>query len=99
MPSVPQAGRHAQRISSNEPRCASVMARKESPFPDPCGLDILDARPLTSAMTLADLLKVFVAAVLDLLERFESRALTVEVTRRSTRWLFALRGFESLRKH
>ncbi|KXV35586.1 hypothetical protein AD940_02230 [Gluconobacter thailandicus] len=80
-----------------------VMARREAGARRrhsraPAAIDILAARPLTSATTLADLLKMSVNAALDLLERFESNGLVVEVTHRSARRLFALRGFEPLRE-
>lgn len=61
-------------------------------------IDIIAAHPVISATTLAARLSVSVQAACVLLERFVERGLVVDVTRRSTRRLFALKDFASLRE-
>ncbi|MDL2172530.1 MULTISPECIES: hypothetical protein [Asaia] len=60
-------------------------------------IDLLAAFPLLSATRLADLLDISLKAAYLLLERFLAEGLVTEVTHRTARRLFALKGFEPLR--
>lgn len=60
-------------------------------------IDLIAAFPLLSATSLADKLGVSVKTACILLDRFLEKGLVIEVTHRSARRLFALKGFEPLR--
>ncbi|GBR20451.1 MULTISPECIES: Fic family protein [Asaia] len=60
-------------------------------------IDLIAAFPLVSATRLAQMLHISIKASYVMLERFLADEIVVEVTHRSARRLFALKGFEPLR--
>lgn len=80
---------HHARAHSGGRRCNSRAGT---------AIDLIAAFPLLSATRLAGLLGVSVKSAYLLLERFLAEGLITEVTHRTTRRLFALRGFEPLRE-
>jgi len=60
-------------------------------------IDLIAAIPLVSATRLAQMLGISIKASYVMLERFLADGIVVEVTHRSARRLFALKGFEPLR--
>ncbi len=79
---------HHARAHSGARRCNSRAGT---------AIDLIAAFPLLSATRLAGLLGVSVKSACLLLERFLAEGLVTEVSHRTTRRLFALKGFEPLR--
>lgn len=80
---------HHARAHSGARRCNSRAGT---------AIDLIAAFPVLSATRLAGLLGVSVKSACLLLERFLAEGLVTEVTHRTRRRLFALKGFEPLRE-